>query len=327
LIKFLKTRLKDGDKTHVVMIKKYCFLLLSGVLFAACNGSAKKEDLADDEFPSELVNFKADVANPVFKGTGDSLTWDEKIRERGFIIREDSTYYMWYTGYTKKTGNQIKYLGLATSPDGLKWTRHSGNPIYKKIWVEDVFVTKSDSTYYMFAESRGDTSHLLTSRNRIDWEEQGPLDIRLKSGKPIGPGPFGTPAVWKEGDVWYLFYERNDAAVWLATSKDLKVWTNVQDEPVLSCGPEKYDQFAVAMNQIIRYKDRYYAYYHASAFKDWREWSTNVAVSKDLIHWKKYAKNPIIGDNTSSGILVNDGKQFNIYTMHPEVRVYRPAGK
>jgi predicted GH43/DUF377 family glycosyl hydrolase len=290
-------------------------------LFSACSS---KEKEADDAFPQELVNFKASPDNPLFAGTGDSLTWDEKIRERGYILREDSTYFMWYTGYRKSTGDSIKSLGLATSTDGIKWTRSAKNPIHSSIWVEDMCVVKSDSMYYMFAESRGDTAHLLTSSDKISWKDSGALDVRLTNGKPIEKGPFGTPAVWKENGIWYLFYERNDAAVWLATSKDMKVWTNVQDEPVLNSGPEKYDQFAVAVNQIIKYNGRYYAYYHASAFKDWREWSMNVAVSEDLIHWKKYQKNPIIGDDKSSGIVVNDGKQYRLYTMHPEVNVYFP---
>ena len=129
----------------------------------------------------------------------------------------------------------------------------------------------------------------------------------------------------KENGIWYLFYERDDSGIWLATSKDLKTWTNVQDEPVLKCGPEPYDKFAVAMNQVIKYKGLYYGYYHASAFKDWHEWSTNVAVSKDLIHWKKYANNPIVDSNKSSGILVNDGTRYRLYTMHPEVNVYFPV--
>jgi predicted GH43/DUF377 family glycosyl hydrolase len=291
-------------------------------LFGACSS---KEKEADDAFPQELVNFKASPDNPLFAGTGDSLTWDEKIRERGYILREDSTYFMWYTGYRKSTGDSIKSLGLATSTDGIKWTRFAKNPIYSSIWVEDMCVVKSDSMYYMFAESRGDTAHLLTSSDKIFWKDSGALDVRLRNGKPIEKGPFGTPAVWKENGIWYLFYERNDAAVWLATSKDMKVWTNVLDEPVLDSGPEKYDQFAVAVNQIIKYNGRYYAYYHASAFKDWREWSMNVAISEDLIHWKKYQNNPIIGDDKSSGIVVNDGKQYRLYTMHPEVNVYFPA--
>ncbi|WP_181956087.1 glycosylase [Dyadobacter psychrotolerans] len=306
------------------MIKYILPLLLAAFVAGSKSSGQKSTKTAWDSlpFPADLVNFKSYDKNPVFKGSPDSTLWDEKIRERGFILREDSTYYLWYTGYTQKTGKQIKYLGLATSPDGFKWTRYAGNPIHKSIWVEDVFVLKEDKTYYMFAESRGDSAHLLTSTDRISWKDQGALDIRMTNGKPISAGPYGTPAVWKEGDTWNLFYERNDAAVWLATSKDLKVWKHVQDEPVLNCGPEKYDQFAVAFNQVIKHKGFYYAYYHASAFKDWREWTTNIAVSKDLIHWKKYSGNPIWKENTSSGIVVNDGEQFRLYTMHPEVRVY-----
>ena len=91
----------------------------------------------------------------------------------------------------------------------------------------------------MFSEGKGDTAHMFISTDRIHWAEQGNLDIRGTNGHSISKGPYGTPAVLKENGVWYLFYERNDLGVWLATSKDLKVWTNVQDEPVLHMGPEE----------------------------------------------------------------------------------------
>ncbi|TLU99016.1 glycosylase [Dyadobacter luticola] len=306
-------------------MKHSLLLILLSLIIISCNRPNQKEQV--NEFPKELVSFKPYKANPIFAGTGDSTVWDEKIRERGYILREDSTYYLWYTGYTEKTGDSIKYLGLATSKDGFSWKRYSEKPIHTSLWIEDISVIKNDSTYYMFAESRGDTSHLLTSTDKINWKDQGPLDIRLTTGYPIEKGAFGTPAIWKENGTWYLFYERGDLGVWLATSQTLKQWTNVQDEPVLKMGPEKYDQFAVAMNQIIKYNGLYYGYYHASAFKDWHEWSTNIAVSKDLIHWKKYEKNPILGNDKSSGISVNDGSQLRFYTMHPEVNVYLLGAK
>jgi len=37
--------------------------------------------------------------NPVFKGGGPGQ-WDEQIRERGWILKEDGVYHLWYTGYT-----------------------------------------------------------------------------------------------------------------------------------------------------------------------------------------------------------------------------------
>ncbi len=87
-------------------------------------------------------------------------------------------------------------------------------------------------------------------------------------------------------------------------------------------GPELYDQFAVAVDQVIEFKGRYYAYYHASEYKDWHEWSSCVAMSKDMVHWKKYAGNPIMRDNKSSPILVFDGSAYRLYTMHPDVCVH-----
>ncbi|MEJ7589838.1 MAG: glycosylase [Ferruginibacter sp.] len=275
-----------------------------------------------DSFPDELVHFKPYKNNPVFAATGKA-TWDNQIRERGYILREGTNWYLWYTGYTDI--NDTKYLGYATSPDGIQWNRYKNNPVDTTTWVEDMCIVKSGVTYYMFAEGKGDTAHLLTSADRINWTDKGNLDIRNVNGHPIKQGAFGTPAVWKENGLWYLFYERSDSAVWLATSRDLKIWTNIQDEPVLDKGPAQYDQHAVAMNQVIKYKGLYYGYYHASAFADWHEWSTNVAVSEDLIHWKKYAGNPIIGNDRSSGILVNDGARYRLYTMHPEVNLYFPV--
>ena len=96
----------------------------------------------------------------------------------------------------------------------------------------------------------------------------------------------------------------------------------MQDEPVLHKGPESYDKYGVALNQVIKHNGMYYGYYHGTGVEDWSRWSTNVAVSRDLRNWKKYYANPIMKENKSSGILVYDGSQYRLYTMHPEVNVH-----
>lgn len=273
-------------------------------------------------FPRELVRFEPYAENPVFTGTGGD-TWDRVIRERGYLLLEDGTYHLWYTGYGG-AGEDVKLLGYATSTDGIHWQRDPHNPIFTESWVEDMCVVRHDDVYYMFAEGRGDIAHMLTSRDRRNWREQGALDVRNTHGEPIEPGPYGTPTVWVENAVWYLFYERRDAGVWLATSRDRRRWVNLQDEPVIDRGPEPYDQHAVALNQVIKYQGRYYGYYHGSAHQPWRDWNTNVAVSDDLVHWTKYPKNPVVSGDKSSGIVVHDGTRWRLYTMHPDVRLYLP---
>lgn len=276
------------------------------------------------EAPWPLVAWKPIPENPVFTGTGRD-TWDRKIRERGYIlVGDDGTYHLWYTGYPNDKPPAMS-LGHATSQDGIHWTRDPANPIFNGSWVEDVCVVKQGGTYFMFAEGKNDIAHLLTSADGFKWIDHGSLDIRKVDGSPISPGPYGTPAAWFEDGIWYLYYERSDLGVWLAKSKDRKVWTNVSDDPVIAMGPEPYDRTAVAVNQIVKRGDFYYAIYHANNQRPWKDWMTCIARSRDLIHWQKYPGNPIVQDNCSSGIIVRTPQgEDRLYTMHPSVRVFVP---
>ena len=276
------------------------------------------------DFPESLTKWKPIARNPVFAGTGRDLSWDFKIRERGWILFEDGVFHLWYTGYNDAR-SPLRRLGYAVSIDGMSWIRCPSNPIVADAWVEDVCVVKQGAVYHMFAEGEKDIAHRLTSTDRVTWTEQGPLDIRKVDGNPIPPGPRGTPVAYLEGETWYLFYERGDRGVWLATSKDFKVWTHVQDEPVMEMGPDAYDRHAVAMDQVFKLDGTYFAYYHANAHNPWKkDWTTNLARSKDLVHWEKFPGNPLVGNDSSSSQLLRVGGRNRLYTMHPEVRVFEP---
>ena len=297
------------------------------IILPCCNKKTESQKEKSGLFPPELVDFIPYQGNPVFTGTGTD-TWDRNIRERGYIIREDGIFKMWYTGYGSGE-NATKYLGYATSSDGFEWTRYPGNPIFNEYWTEDVMVVKHEGRYFMVAEGVDDIAHMLVSSDGIHWERAGDLDIRKVNGESIGPGAYGTPTLWIENEKWHLFYEREDLGIWLATSTDQKTWTNVQDAPVIKRGPEKYDSEAVALDQIIKYKGRYYAYYHASPDEDWATWNSNIAVSEDLVYWTKYDHNPILEPegpekDVSSPILVYDGEHYRLYSMHQGVKVYLP---
>lgn len=285
---------------------------------------------AAEPFPRELVAFRPADGNPVFSAAGEGH-WDAKIRERGWIRVNPKAptgqpaWRMWYTGYDG-TREGVKKLGLATSNDGITWTRHPANPLAGDQWVEDMtIVADDDGTLWMFAEGRGDQAQLWKSNDGLQWNRVGPLDVRMLNGKPIEAGPYGTPTVFREDGNWYFFYERRDAGVWLAKSRDLKVWQHVQDEPVMSPGPDEYDRDLIAFNQVIKYQGRYYAYYHGSKAGT-KLWATAIACSDDLVHWTKYAQNPLfpVSENKSSGILVHDGSQYRLYTMHDRVQLHMP---
>jgi sucrose-6-phosphate hydrolase SacC (GH32 family) len=303
--------------------------LVGFLILLSCKQGQNKVQNSDSivEFATEMVDFVPYDHNPLFSGT-KSDTWDKQIRERGFILFDEGIYKMWYTGYLGGD-NDPKALGYATSADGISWTRFSQNPVFSQKWTEDMFVMKHDGKYLMIAEGMNDIAHLLTSDDGIAWQEQGDLVILTVKGDTIG-GPYGTPSVFNDKGKWYLFYERNDLAIWLATSDDLITWTNIQDEPVLGKGPENYDAGAVALNQVIEFKGKYYMFYHGSDDAEWATpgatslWTSNVAVSDDLLHWIKYPGNPVVEGDHSSPVMVKDDKGYRLYTMHNEVCLYFP---
>lgn len=293
--------------------------LLLAVLLAVV-GFGREPDAI--EFPQELVAWEPLVPSPVFTA-GGAGQWDVKIRERGWILREGDLWRMWYTGYDG-TRPGLKQLGYATSPDGLTWERWPANPIYAEHWVEDMQVVRQGDHYYMFSEGRNDQAQLLRSTDGVAWTRLGTLDVRRANGEPIAAGPYGTPTAWLENGTWYLFYERMDQGIWLATSRDLQVWTNASDEPLLVPGPGAYDDRMVALNQIVKRGEVYFAYYHGSGSEEPGRWCTAIAASRDLKRWEKFAGNPLLRDNKSSGILVGEGPEARLYTMHDQVWVHVP---
>ncbi len=286
-------------------------------------------DAATADFPPELVRWKPRPGNPIFTAEGPGH-WDVKIRERGWILRDGNAWQLWFTGYDGSTKG-IKLLGYATSHDGIHWTRSPKNPIYRDHWVEDMSVVYQGGMYYMFAESENDNhAEMLTSKNGIDWKGIGLLDVRQTNEKKMARRPCGTPTVWIEGNTWYLMYEWMDKGIWLATTKDplSLVWCDVQEEPVLTPGPDSYDKELIAVNQVIKYKGVYYAIYHGSGSGSGaavpRTWTTDIARSTDRVHWQKYSGNPLVNGNKSSGMVVPISDGFRLYTMHDQVEVYKP---
>ena len=83
----------------------------------------------------------------------------------------------------------------------------------------------------------------------------------------------------------------------------MKVWTNISDAPVMVPGPDEFDLDLIAMNQVFKYKGRYYASIHGSKAGS-KLWANGIAVSDDLRNWKKYPRNPLrpISENKSSGL-------------------------
>lgn len=67
----------------------------------------------------------------VFEGTGVAGDFDSVSVSVGTVIKENGTYYMWYTGrpVTGCGSNSSYGIGLAYSTDGIHWSRSPNNPL------------------------------------------------------------------------------------------------------------------------------------------------------------------------------------------------------
>jgi len=91
--------------------------------------------------------------NPVLD-VGPAGSWDERKISTASIYFDGSGYFMWYTGRGVREGS----IGLATSPDGIHWTKHPENPLlqpgppgsWEQNSAEAPKVVRIDSLFHMF---------------------------------------------------------------------------------------------------------------------------------------------------------------------------------
>jgi len=72
-------------------------------------------------------HWVADANNPLLESQPGA--WDDQMLEQA-VVYANGQYYLWYSGWRGdlKPDTAIS-IGLATSPDGIHWTRHGRNPV------------------------------------------------------------------------------------------------------------------------------------------------------------------------------------------------------
>ncbi len=130
-------------------------------------------------------SWTKDTANNPVLTKGSGTDFDEEGVGSGTVIKDGSTYKMWYTGYTDAGSNNVPAIGYATSSNGISWTKSGSNPVLTKgtsgAWddagvLSAIVIKESDTSYKMWYTGRaaeGDIGNLqlgyATSSNGVSW--------------------------------------------------------------------------------------------------------------------------------------------------------------
>jgi uncharacterized protein YdeI (BOF family) len=143
----------------------------------------------------DLVNW-VDEGN-VFDKNG--VGWESDDVSSPVVWIEGSVWYMLYEG---RGPAQTGAIGLATSPDGLVWTRDGSNPVVSGtninstlLWAINAVpdgIEKIGDDYYMFAHATDNTSvfkiAFLTSKNLTEWVDLFGTYIENQHSSDAGDG-------------------------------------------------------------------------------------------------------------------------------------------
>jgi predicted GH43/DUF377 family glycosyl hydrolase len=195
------------------------------------------------EFP--LGPFTPYEHNPIMRPQGDG--WESaSVYNPAALIKDDKVVLL----YRAHADDIVSHVGLATSEDGINFSRHpepvlSPSEAYEAKGAEDPRVTQVADTYYLtYTGWDGESAQLClaTSNDLFNWTKHGPLFPDFNTFLPQG---HGANAPWSKAgailpcpiDGRYLMYF-GEGSIWYAWSDDLIHWDpGPNDQPLMTPTP------------------------------------------------------------------------------------------
>ena len=178
-----------------------------------CIGHSVSQDLID-------WHTLPDAIQPAAQ---DSDAWDNYTTWTGCVVQHEDLWYLFYTGTCRAEKGLIQRIGLATSPDLIRWEKHPANPLIeadprwyeqldRQLWHDqawrDPWVFQHEGIFHALItgrandgprDQRGVIAH-ARSTDLIRWEVLPPL---------AQPGAFGqmeVPQLVAIEDGYYLIF-------------------------------------------------------------------------------------------------------------------------
>jgi hypothetical protein len=141
-----------------------------------------------------------------------SAPW-EKVCGNIFVWIENST---WYAMYEAGSTDGTWRVGLATSPDGISWTKNATNPVISKPSCGGPEIHKINGTYYMWAQCSSQTRTIpddiyrWRSNDLLTWTPEV-VEIRRQTPDEGSPdndqSQVADPSMVEVNGAVYLYYD------------------------------------------------------------------------------------------------------------------------
>ena len=243
-----------------------------------------------------ICNLTKHAGNPVLIA-GTAGSWDDDAVWGPAVLKDGSSYKMWYTG---DDGANPSRIGLATSTDGTTWTKAATNPVLSPSMGWETKGIRAGSVisdgglykmWYTGLDSSGDSRiGYATSPDGVNWTKYG-------SNPVLYTGNWGSwedkdverPTVFKEGSTYHLWYTGNDGMtlrIGHATSDDGIGWTKDPANPVLDIGsPGAWDWLNVYGPSVVKVGAEYKLWYSGQTLP--HAWQTGYALSSNGSAWTR----------------------------------------
>jgi len=216
------------------------------------------------------------ATNPIVE-VGPQGSWDQSAEAFASAVFEyKGTYYLYYSADYDHPPNGIQEeplhrIGIATSSDLKTWKKYEKNPVLGPPLEGDIMKFFDLAPSYVFATMQG-----------------GGGVVRMPDGQI---GLTFNVLGWDGKGQWL--------GVWLAqASSPLGPFQKVQPGPVLTLGgPTDFDGTTIHLNGAQQLAEGNYALLYTGYNKNIAIGKPGdrggLATSKDMVHWTKYAGNPV----------------------------------